>query len=287
MTGGHQMHMTREKTRFFLGLGVLIGLLYLSVLRQQPMQGFEYAILLSLTIAFLVFDYLKVSRFLALVEQQEQARRSHDHAIQTALTATLKSPLLVKLLRAELLTLYYAFFAKFENRVAARGDTRFSYAKSSNAHDVFLFVAFSQLPFLPFIHAVVEIKKGPGPAWVITLLTLWSVIWFLAQVEAIKFRPIELKDGHLKYRHGLSWSANIPVEAIKAARCVHAGEVLSGNELFLSPIGSTRNIILEFREPVQFAGPYPMKRSESKAAIGVDNPSLFLRQLALKGVPTA
>lgn len=282
----YQTSMTIEKMKFFLGLGLLISLFHVSVLRQHQIVGYEYAILLSLTLGTLVFEYLKVSQFLAVAREYEEARRSHDLAIQAALTATLKSSLLRKLVETELLTLYYAFFAKFEHSGVFGKNAQFSYAKASNARDVYLFVALSQLPFLPFVHALIEYKKGPGPAWVVTLLTLWSVVWFLAQVEAVKFRPIELSNDHLKYRFGLSWMADIPLSDIKMARSVDVAETLDGNDLFLSPLGSTKNVVLEFETPIRFSGPYKLKRSESKAAISLDNPSDFLRQLALRGVAT-
>lgn len=284
MIARYQLSMTREKMKFFLGLGLMISLIHFSVLRQQQVMGYEYAVLLLLTLATLVFDYLKVSQFLAVVEEHEDAQCSHGFAIQTALIATLKSPLLLKLLKTELLTLYYAFFAKFERGGVISRYTQFSYAKSSNAHDVFLFVALSQLPFLPFIHVLIEYKKGPGAAWAITVLTLWSVIWFLAQVEAVKFRPIELSDYHLRYRFGLSWSANIPLSKIKSARMVDVSEALNGDDLFLSPLGSKKNVILEFDTPIRFSGPYMRKRREEKAAISLDNPSHFLDLLASRGV---
>ncbi len=278
--------MTGAKARFFLGLGLLLVLFFVSVSRQQEITGYEYAALLSLILAALVFDYRMTSRFLAVAEEYEKARYTHDFAIETALTATLKSPVLVRLLRTEVLALYYAFFANFERSDVASKHTQFGYAKSSNAHDVFLFVALSQLPFLPFIHAVLEYKKGPGPAWVVTLLTLWSVVWFLAQVEAVKYRPIELSDKRLRYRFGLLWVADIPLREIKMVRRVGVAETLDGSDLFESPMGSVKNVILEFETPVRFSGPYGLRRRERRAAISLDDPLRFLGQLALRGVAT-
>jgi len=272
--------------KFFVGLGLVISLFYYSVLRQQQIAGYEYTFLLLMTLAALVFDYMKVSQFLSAAQEQEEIQCSHDLAIQTALTATLKSPLLLKLVGTELLTLYYAFFAKSERYGIVSKNTLFSYAKSSNAHDVFLIVALSQLPFLPFIHFILEHKKGPGPAWVVTLLTLWSVIWYLAQVEAVKFRPIELSDDQLKYRFGLFWVADVPLSEIKMARKIDFTETLDGNELFLSPSGSKKNVMLEFEAPVRFSGPYMLRKRKEKAAISLDNPSGFLSESALRGVAT-
>ena len=271
--------------RFFSGLILMVSLVYFSALRQQHISAYELAILLSVTLAVLLVDYLKVSQFLVLVRERENARCSHDHAVQSALAGTLKSRLLLRLLQSELLVLYYAFFANFERDGVSTRYTHFSYAKSSNAHDVFLFVAISQLPFLPFVHVFLEINKGPVAAWAVTLLTLWSVVWFLAQSEAVKFRPIELSDDHLRYRFGLSWSADIPLDQIKSARLISVSETLSDDNLFMSPLGSSRNVMLEFHTPTRFSGPYKQKRRETKAAISLDSPLPFLKELENRGVP--
>ncbi len=273
--------MAGARLRFSLGSGVLIALLYSSVLRQQEVAGYEFAILLGLTLAALLFDYLKLGEFLVALKKQEATRGSHDEALQAALAATLKSPRLLKLIGTELHTLYYAFFAKFEGNDR---DGLFSYTRSSNAGDVFLVVALSQLPFLPFVHVLLEYHKGPGPAWVITVLTLWSVVWYLAQVEAVKFRPIEISRTQLRYRFGLFWTADIPLESIKTARRIDVTEVLDGKDLFMSPLGSKRNVMLEFDVPMRFTGPYLFRKHERRAAISLDNPSRFLAELARRGV---
>lgn len=284
MTTGHQMSMAGAKTRFFLGLGILIALFCHSALRREPVAGYEVVILLSLIIAAMLFDYLKVSQFLSVLRSRRETGCSHDRAVRAALNATLKSRLLVRLLGTELITLYYAFFAKYDRVGAHSGTRQFSYTKSSNASDVFLFVALSQLPFLPFIHILLEHKKGPGVAWVITLLTLWSVIWYLAQVEAVRFRPVELTEGLLRYRFGLFWTADIPVDEIRSARCIGVTEELDGRGLFVSPMGSTKNVLLKFRAPVRFRGPYSLSTRKRNAAISVDNPGRLLSELALEGV---
>lgn len=270
--------------RFCLGLGVLISLLYYSVLRQQGIAGYELAILLALTLAALLFDYFKLGEFLAALKKQETTRNSHDEALQAALAATLRSPPLLKLIGTELLTVYYAFFAKYEDHGRPGRDRLFAYNQSSNAYDVFLIVALSQLPFLPFVHLLLEHHKGPGAAWVVSLLTLWSVVWYLAQVEAVRFRPIELGSTQLGYRFGLIWSADIPLEHIKMARGIDVTEVLDGRDLFMSPLGSRRNVMLEFAVPIQFNGPYGIRRREQRAAISVDNPGRLLGELARRGV---
>lgn len=272
----------RSKLKFFLGLGLLVALILLSSLKQNPdIAVHQFAMVLALVTGMMVLDFFKVSQFVRIANSR---RATHRDAIRDALAATLKSPLLVRIFGSQVLVLYYAFFAKSAANCPRPKDNRFDYAKSSNARDVYLFFALSQLPFLPLIHILVEHRIGPGAAWLISLLTLWSVVWFLAQVEAVRYRPVELTADHLRYCFGLAWTAVIPLDRIRSARSVDVTETLHANDMFLSPFGSARNVIIEFDGPVEFSGPFLQKRSERRAAICLDHPARFLRQLGERGV---
>ena len=276
--------MARHPAPFIVGLGVLLALIYLSFLGNRQLTLYEFGFLASATLAALLFDYFKLGRFLTTVSKLESSSGSHEEAFDRALASTLRSRRLQKLIGAELATLYYAFLARHRAPAPDDRDDRFSYAKSSNARDVFLFVALSQLPFVPFLHVIIATHKGPGPAWLITLLTLWSVVWYLAQVEAARFRPIELRENTLRYRFGLMWTANIPLEQIRSARSIEVSKELTDRDLFLSPLGSSKNVMLEFDTPVEFNGPWFIRRRERRAAISVDNPSRFLTVLSARGI---
>ena len=60
MTADGHRPLAKAKIAFFAALGLLIGLLYYSVLKTQPVVGYEFALLLALTGAALIFDYLKI-----------------------------------------------------------------------------------------------------------------------------------------------------------------------------------------------------------------------------------
>lgn len=278
--------MARAKVGFLFGLATLTGILCLTALNRQQHASEAYAIVAAALLAAWVLDFFMLGSFLQLCRDRRARGLSVDGSVRAALKTALKWPLLMRMLETEFLTLYYAFFAKTESHDTAT-DTRFAYSKTSNARDVYLCVAFSQLPFVPFIHAFIEHKKGPAGAWVFTLITLWSVIWYLAQVQAVRFRPLLIEGEQLRYRFGLMWEAEIPLDNICLARHLDICEKLNSNELFLSPMGSRKTLLLEFKTPVQFSGPYFMRKRRCKAAIAVDDPSLLLGELAYRGVVIA
>ncbi len=263
---------------------VLALLMCRSLLEGQSISNSEFALIFCIMTAVFLLDALWLKKIFALFSTEKERNIKVDQAIQVALRKALKWPVLSGLLTSSLLTLYYAFFAKFEKQEATNEVTRFSYSKSSNAKDIYWIVAIAQLPTLPLIHILIENENMPLVAWGVTLLTVWSVIFYLAQVYANQFRPIELDKGFLKYRAGLSWATDIPLSQIIKARKLTSKDKVDEFAYFMSPLGSEKNIILEFARPIRFAGPLIFCKSKKKAAISLDCPESFLKQLALKGV---
>ena len=280
----YQKSVMETKVKFIFGLAVLVLLVNVSILKDQQVLGYQITVAILATIAGIIVDYILLTKFFKLFELKRQECSSVDCAVKFVFRRALRWPLLFRALSIELITLYYAFFAKLEKQEKTNEETSFSYSKLSNSKDMFWIIAIAQLPTLPLIHVVVEHYKGPTIAWVITLLTLWSVIWYLAQVQAVRFRPIELGNACLKYRFGLSWKSDIPLKQISKVRKINFSDKLDGFAYFLSPLGAEKNIIIEFYKPVCFVGPFFLRKRKKKAAITIDRPDKFLDQLSLKGV---
>ncbi len=282
----NQKYIARAKVKFIFGLAIVVTFFNMSILQDQQVLNYQLVLVILATTAGFFFDYIVLNKLFRLFELEKIKYGSVDHSINSALKNILKWPLLFKALNAELLTLYYAFFAKFERQETTNEITLFSYSKLSNAKDMFWIVAIAQLPTLPLLHIMIE-DLSPAIAWAITLLTLWSVICYLAQVQAIRFRPIELDNKLLKYRSGLSWKSDIPLKQITKARKIDYRDKVDGFAYFLSPLGSEKNIIIEFEISIRFLGPFFLSKRRKKAAISLDRPEQFLNQLSLRGVEIA
>ena len=157
----------------------------------------------------------------------------------------------------------------------------FSYQKSSSANDMFWVIFVAQVPTLPLIHIAIESSSEPLLAWVITLVTIWSVIWYLAQVQACKFIPIEINEMTFKYRFGLICKVDIPISRIKSIKKLHYNDVVTGFDYFKSPLGSQKNLIIEFNRKINFSNVFFIPNFKSKAFISVDHPEKLIQRLGL------
>ncbi|MBO9492366.1 hypothetical protein J7384_18535 [Endozoicomonas sp. G2_1] len=256
----------------------------LSLFYFSAFKNLELAIALGLAAIALLFDTVRLNKAL----NHFLSNKHHFTTIHSALESTLKDALknrqLYQLIKNELFVIFYAFFAKNFPEEHTDNVNSFSYAKSSNARDIFWVVAVAQIPTLPFIHFIVEKEVNFLAAWFVSTLTIWSVIYYLAQVHAVRLRSIQLTETNLSYKFGLAWDAEISFADITLARKLNYTDTPNPFDFFISPLGTSKNIVIEFNQPIKFKGRYFITKKRSKAVISLDNPEAFLSQLADRGV---
>ena len=121
----YQKSIAGAKVKFIFGLAVVVSLVNISMLKEHQVLNYQIALVILATTAGFIFDYLMLTKLFKLYEQEKMQYSSVDCSINSALRNILKWPLLFKALNAELLTLYYAFFAKFERQETTNEITSF------------------------------------------------------------------------------------------------------------------------------------------------------------------
>lgn len=256
-----------------LGAFLLVSAFYASVLPSDTSPLIYLIVVLALTI-----DIFCILRTVQTLSQSSSSNRFSLEDIEGCLTSILGHSVCF-LSKTFFATIFYAFLVRKYTSNQRTQQRTFSYENSANARDMFWIIAIAQIPTLPLIHVFIEKESNAAVAWIVTLLTGWTVIHYLAQIYSTKFNPITINNSELRYRYGLSWSANIPIELIKEARSLSFNDSYTGMSHFVSPIGSTKNVILEFKKPMTFKGQFGRFKRRSSAVISVDDPTTFLKAL--------
>lgn len=110
------------------------------------------------------------------------------------------------------------------------------------------------------------------PAWAMVSLVLhvYTLLWLLGDLRAMKLRPITVSDGVLHLRIGLKWEADIPLDQIEVSSKPEGRK--------LSVIGSP-NVVLRFRQPQELHGPFGIRKIETAVSLQVDEPEALLRAI--------
>ncbi len=79
------------------------------------------------------------------------------------------------------------------------------------------------------VHLVVSLWS-PVTAWVLTGLALYSLLWILGDLNAVRLSPHRLDQGTLHLRVGFRWAADVPLDRMSVLRLWAEGDVADSKE---------------------------------------------------------
>ncbi len=126
-----------------------------------------------------------------------------DLAISDPVKRFLGDGAVARLLMFETRMWTYALFSKGITTHSFSGDAHFSYHQKDGAQSNLLGFVMLILFEVPLMHLLLHFTWSPMAANIVTLLTLFSLVFFIAEYRALSKRPISLDPVHLIIRYGL------------------------------------------------------------------------------------
>jgi hypothetical protein len=263
-------YLPREVVKFITPLTLFLVAFYLSVI-PTPVTSAPVFIAAFALLA----DSIFLRRLVTRLRQVKTENPLHIDSVRNALKkefgiviATIFAPVFY--------VVVYGCFAERFSTIHDTSNLRFSCIKATHNKDIFWIVFVAQIPTLPLIHWFIETEANPLVAWLVTGLTLWSVLHFWAQHYAISTNPIEINNDTIHYRFGFSWYAEIPLQTIESVRAVTFQDTHFNSSYFLSPFGTSKNVVLHFKAPIEFKRGLCKRKRKLNAVIAVDNASEFI-----------
>lgn len=198
-------------------------------------------------------------------------------AIRDAVQARLGTGVVSRLAASEIGAVWFATAAWRHPVPGYRGARRFGYVRGAGGIHAALLVG-----------SAVEIVAGHllisrwshGFAWVLTGLALYGSLWILADLRAMKLRPVTLDQNTLTIRTGLRWTMEIPRDRIIGAgrRDWRHRFGTDAGELNLGAVGEP-HVILDLDRPIEAIGPFGITRAGQRIGFSADEPDALLQIL--------
>jgi len=141
----------------------------------------------------------------------------------------------------------------------------------------FLWVmVLSTLIGIPVFHLLLS-QWHDEVAWIVTILSVFLVLWLMYDYRLIKNNPIVLTSTQVQMHIGSRWHVDIPLRSIKMIE-THMSEEKMEMYLNLSILNET-NVYLVLKQPIIIRGVLGKKKVSDKLALYVDDSSEFIVQL--------
>jgi len=139
------------------------------------------------------------------------------------------------------------------------------------------------------VHLLVARWSDVG-AWIMTALSVYGGLWFLADLQAMRLRPTRLDDDRLDVRVGLRWEVGVPIANLARIERIPAGvdppprtREERRRTLKAVPVGDPTHR-LTLHVPAIARGLYGFTKDVDAIDLVVDEPARFETRLAELGV---
>ncbi|MFK9091476.1 hypothetical protein [Bacillus salipaludis] len=152
--------------------------------------------------------------------------------------------------------------------------------------------------YIMLIHALVLESIGfhfllhswnPTVAIIALVFNVYTLLFFLAEIQAIRLCPIRMTDQHLYLQVGIVKQLTVPLEGIKSIHYYQGPEKLTKEEARHVFDATAADFMkekptfeLEFHQPVEARFMYGMKKRVTKAHLRLDEPQKFYSSLSEK-----
>lgn len=109
----------------------------------------------------------------------------------------------------------------------------------------------------------------------------YSVVFLLAHLKAICYRPVQLDDNGILLRYGIITSLHIPFDQVRAVRDLRRLPPADNTVLQLSLLKAFEpgNVVLELKQPISLYLLFKQKKAVKQFIFRLDDPASFRKVL--------
>lgn len=257
-------------------LCLILGFQILPEEGHYVLQGYESYVLPLLELAvvsFVVYEVVKLRRAMKLQKQQT----SDFFDLISMATKEVLPGKLAPFLALEISMFYYAFrWSKGQKRM----DSTFTYHRDSGVSALYGAVVFIILVETVALHFLL-VQWSSTFAWVLTILSTYTGLQFLAFTRSMSARPLVLDEHSFHFRLGTFAQGHIPLALVERAykHTADLPEDKSIKKLGLLGDLESHNIVLELKSAIPFTRLYGKVEHLDKVAFWVDEPDAFLKSI--------
>ena len=172
---------------------------------------------------------------------------------------------------------YYGLFMRKGEQLRFRGEQHFSYDKNegnaSNQIAVIMLLLFE----MPLSHLLLHlVAVNPVLAWVVDGLTLWSLLYLVAEYRASHWRPVSLDKDALLIRYGVFAADRVVPYGMVESISRRGGEVRRERGVLRFRQFGGANVEVRLRPGSRLAGFGGRERIVTRICIGLDKPDAFI-----------
>ncbi|PEY60364.1 hypothetical protein [Bacillus thuringiensis] len=257
------------------------------IILSDYLQDFPYVsyIIVAGEIAFVCLElfllYKIVRKLPTIIKKYKEYKSeysSFSYAIDAAFDATMKRNKLIDIIVTECKLIYYAFLSWREK--VPEGEYVYSYHKKTGAIGVYIMIIHATLIESIGFHYLLH-QWNPVIAWILLILNVYAMIYFIAEIQAMRKNPLIVTEEQVIIQIGLGKKIVIPFTQIDNI-AFYKDELLTAKEgkqvldaTVMEFIKEPATFEITLKEPVKAQLLYGFSKTVSRVHLNVDEERKF------------
>ncbi|MFK4467939.1 hypothetical protein [Bacillus sp. RC252] len=228
---------------------------------------------------FLIYKIIRVlPKIIKRYKEYRSEYSSFSYAIDAAFDATMKRSKAVSIILTECKLIYYAFLSWREK--VPDGECTYSYHKKTGAIGVYIMIIHATVIESIGFHYLLH-QWNPVIAWILLILNVYAMIYFLAEIQAMRKNPIVVTEEQVIIQIGLGKKVVLPFTQIDNI-AFYKGESLTAKEekevldaTVMEFIKEPATFEITLKEPVKVQLLYGFTKTVSRVHLNVDEKRKF------------
>ena len=237
-------------------------------------------LLLFTELATTLYTIVKLREIIKEYKFQSLERSDFVYNLTIAMKKVMGNFKIWSILIGEINTFRYGLFFWLGKKEIKKGQKFFTTHKNSGYTAIWAIIFFVMLIETTGMHFLVR-NWSPGLDVIITILSIYTIIFFISDLASIIKRPVVFYDNKLFFRIGTRWNAVITPEIIQSVESIRNFDKHKNKNILNCALAGDPNIKITLGKPITFKSFYGIKKSSEKFVFNIDSEKEFIDEIKL------
>jgi hypothetical protein len=227
---------------------------------------------------FIIYAVTKFNKLRKAYKANQLILTDPIYNLRTAMAEVMGESVAVKIIASELAVLRYGLLFWRKETPALKASRSFSTHKEFGYVAIWCILLLAVMVEITAFHFLL-VKWSHLAANIVTILSLYGVIFFVADLSAVIKRKVLINDEQIILRTGLRWRACTNLNNISTAEKI-TNDHHSADPFFKGGIAKKGgNLLITFKEPVKIDKLYGASKEASSILMNIDDFELFAQAI--------
>lgn len=178
----------------------------------------------------------------------------------------------------EINTIRYGLLFWLGKKEVKEGQKFYTTHKKSGYSAIWSIIFFVMVIETTGLHFLIS-RWSVGIAIVVTILSVYTIIFLISDLAAIIKRPIIFSDKKLFFRIGIRWNTIIDPANIESIEQIRNFDKKKDKDILNCALAGDPNMKIELKDKITFKSFYGIKKTSDKFVFNIDNEKEFIEEI--------